>query len=82
MAPAGRAALDVRIREGFRIHRNGDIGGAAAVYREVLELLPDHPDGLHLLGVTCYQEGDFAEAESLIRRAIERNPGAASYHSN
>jgi tetratricopeptide (TPR) repeat protein len=51
-------------------------------YREVLRVEPDHPDALHLLGVIAQQNGDYVQAERLIRSAIARNPRSADYHNN
>ncbi|MEA2708106.1 MAG: hypothetical protein QOF78_707, partial [Phycisphaerales bacterium] len=55
---------------------------AEAMYREVLQRHPDHPDALHLLGVAAHQQGRHEEACALIRRAIARNPSCAAFHYN
>jgi tetratricopeptide (TPR) repeat protein len=70
------------IDRGLSHHQSGNLGEAEACYRRVLELQPDHPDALHLLGVVAQQNGDYVQAERLILAAIARNPRAADYHNN
>jgi tetratricopeptide (TPR) repeat protein len=63
-------------------HQRGLLDQAARLYRQVLEVQPDHPDALHLLGVVAYQQGDHVRAAEWIGRAIARNPRAAAYYAN
>ena len=55
---------------GLAHHQSGNLVEAEACYREVLRLEPDHADALHLLGVVAQQNGDYVQAEQLIRSAI------------
>ena len=58
-------------------HRNGALDAAAELYREVLGIVPNDADALHLLGVLLHQQGDSAAALTLIeqaRAARPRNP--------
>ena len=63
-------------------HRAGKLTEAAARYRQVLALNPDHPDALHLLGTLAYQEGDAQQALPLIDRAIALDNSQAYYYAN
>jgi FkbM family methyltransferase len=63
-------------------HQAGRLEDAKAIYREVLQRDPGHPDALHLLGVVNTQQGNPAAAAELIQRAIRRHPNAYSYHVN
>jgi protein O-GlcNAc transferase len=70
------------IRRALEYHRSGQLGPAEAIYRQVLEREPDHPDALNLLGLLAHQVGKSEAAIQLIARAIaidDRNPG---YHNN
>ena len=55
---------------------------AGTVYRQVLDIDPDHADANHLLGVLFSQVGSHAQAVELISRAIAMAPDQATYHSN
>ena len=37
-------------------HRNGHLAAAGEIYQQVLEIAPDHPDGLHYAGVLAHQQ--------------------------
>jgi predicted TPR repeat methyltransferase len=55
---------------------------AAEIYRNVLEVAPDHADALHFSGVLAHQEGRSEEAVALIERSMELEPGRADWYSN
>ncbi len=55
---------------------------AETIYRQVLDINPDHADANHLLGVLLYQVGNHAQAVDLISRAIAMAPDQPLYHSN
>jgi predicted O-linked N-acetylglucosamine transferase (SPINDLY family) len=61
-------------------HGAGRLQEAEALYREVLQASPNHPDALHLLGVLAYQVGYAAAGLELIDRAIEARPDFAEAH--
>ena len=63
-------------------HRAGRLDDAERMYREVLEVDPNHADATHLLGMIAFQTGRLDLAVEMIRRAIAVHPTAASYHSN
>ncbi|MEN9316689.1 MAG: hypothetical protein RIS35_3082, partial [Pseudomonadota bacterium] len=71
-----------RIEEGLRLHRDGRLAQAQAVYRSVLEIDPEQPDALHLSGVADSQSGDPAQAIRKIEQAIRLRPDVASFHTN
>ena len=71
-------ALDVAVRH----HQAGRLAQAEQIYRQILDVAPDQPDALHLLGVVHSQRGDHATAIDYIGRAIRRKPNEAAYHSN
>jgi tetratricopeptide (TPR) repeat protein len=70
------------LARGLAHHQSGNLGEAEACYRGVLQLQPDHPEALHLLGVVAQQNGDYLQAERLIQSAIAQNPRAADYQNN
>ncbi len=76
----GSAAQSIRIAAAHR--QAGRLAEAGAICRQILAQEPNHPDALHLLGVTTVQLGQADAGIELIRRAIAINPGAADYHNN
>ncbi|TAK91702.1 MAG: tetratricopeptide repeat protein [Burkholderiaceae bacterium] len=67
------------LQEALTHHRAGRLPQAEALYRQILERVPDHADALHLLGVLAHQMGDHARAVATIDQAIRHAPAAAMY---
>jgi tetratricopeptide (TPR) repeat protein len=58
----------------------GDEEGAITWMRSVLEVEPDHAAAMNFIGYLLAQRGrDFAEAERLVRRALELRPDTGSF---
>ena len=55
---------------------------AGQVLRRIVEVVPDHPDALHYLGLLTHREGRSQEAVALMRRSLELAPDQADWHSN
>ncbi len=62
-------------------HRAGRLAQAEAIYREVLQLSPDHPEALHFLGLLAHHNGENTIAVELISKAISVHP-THSMHYN
>ena len=60
----------------------GRFAEAETICREFLQLNPDHPAALNLLGVACSQQGRKDEGAKFLERAIAIQPNAADLHSN
>jgi predicted O-linked N-acetylglucosamine transferase (SPINDLY family) len=77
-ASAARQSFDagivVKLRQAVGLHRQGHLGDAERLYRDVLAEVPNHPDALHFLGVLEAQRGRHETAVALMDRAIEVNP--------
>ncbi|MCG2721483.1 MAG: tetratricopeptide repeat protein [Thermodesulfovibrionales bacterium] len=74
------------IRENFflaiKYHQTGDIGTAAHICTEILNVQPHFVPALHLLGVIFYQQGDYDSAIEHIRQALclnQNNPDAHNH---
>jgi len=63
-------------------HREGALESAEPLYRHILDLDPQHPGALHLLGFALHQRGRSAEAVPWIERALELSPDQPPYHTN
>ena len=64
------------LQEALQYHRAGQMQKAEQVYRRVLSLDQDNSDANHLLGLIACQFGKNDIGISLIRRAIQSNPGS------
>jgi len=63
-------------------HRAGRVAEAERIYREILALVPEQPDTLHLLGVLRLQAGYPEEAVEMIARAVEAVADEPRFHAN
>jgi protein O-GlcNAc transferase len=69
-------ALDVALAH----HRRGEYQQAEAIYRQILDQHPAHPDALHLLGMIAFTFAHLPEALDLMQRASAANPAVPEYH--
>ena len=65
------------LADAVRHHQSGEFEEAGRLYKQILEVDPDHFDALHLAGLVAYQRGRLGEAVELITRAIGVNPNSA-----
>src|SRR5580693_7656830 len=63
-------------------HQTGALIEAERQYRHILNLVPNHADSLHNLGLIALQRGDAAAAVGLFDKAIKINSTVAEYHYN
>ena len=63
-------------------HRQGKFADAERAYRSILAQDPNQFEALHYLGVLKLQQGQAAEAESLLARAVKMRPGAVDAMCN
>ncbi len=75
-------ALRSLLDEGKRHHQAGRFAEAERSYHLALEMAPDHPEALHLLGLLAYRLNQFDQAIELITHAIEEAPTNALYSFN
>ena len=70
------------VLKGAQLHQAGQMPEAESIYRQVLDINPDHADANHLLGVLLDQIGNHAQAVDSISRAIAMAPDQPMYHTN
>ncbi len=73
---------EARLQEGIAAHRSGNLEAALAAYKDVLTENPEHPDGLHFLGLLHFDAGKPENAVILIRKSLEQNPRNAAAYNN
>jgi protein O-GlcNAc transferase len=68
------------MRTALAHHQVGQLTQADAIYRQILQQQPDHPDALYLLGLIADQTGNTAIAIELYREALNIKPDYAEAH--
>jgi predicted O-linked N-acetylglucosamine transferase (SPINDLY family) len=63
-------------------HQAGRLLEAEALYRQILEVQPGHPDALNNLGNVLQEQGKFEEALAQYRQAVALRPDSAETHNN
>lgn len=58
----------------IQFHNDGQLVEAEKIYQHVLQVDPDHPDALHLLGVIAFQVGQAEPAIELIEKSLSIRP--------
>jgi tetratricopeptide (TPR) repeat protein len=66
------------LNNALALHQSGRLAEAEQGYRQALAVHPDHPDGLHLLGVLYHQAGYPQQALPLLQRAAQLAPTPAN----
>lgn len=61
-------------------HHAGRLSTAERVYRQILDVEPNHAEALHGLGVCLAQSGRHASAADFIEQAISLVPKSAQFH--
>jgi Flp pilus assembly protein TadD len=70
------------LQNAARLHSQGQLAQAAAIYREIVARYPENPDALHLLGVALTQSGEHANGIEYIRRSLHVNPAQPVAYAN
>ena len=81
MSPPIRQATAL-IHSGFAGQGRGDLAAAERDYRAALDLVPEHPTALQLLGLLAGRHGDSATAEDLMRRSLRGMPAQPHVWNN
>ncbi|WP_319525608.1 tetratricopeptide repeat protein [uncultured Desulfosarcina sp.] len=77
-----RVSIDQAIRLAMELHKQSKLDQAEGLYREVLAVVPNHPDALHFLGLMHYQRGRVDEAIQAITCALAVAPEYVDAHNN
>jgi len=75
-------AIHTLLDQGKRHHQAGQLAEAERNYQLALNMVPGHPEALHLLGLLAYRVGSYDQAIELITHAIEGTPSSPLYWFN
>jgi len=81
-ARAARAFIPGTLQMAIGQHQAGRLSTAKALYQQILQAEPRHPDALQLLGLSEHQQGNSAKAIELIEQAIQVRPNDAIFRFN
>jgi tetratricopeptide (TPR) repeat protein len=68
--------------QGLRLHRSGDLPGAAKLYEAAVARDPADADATCLLGVAHHEQGRPEQAIEWIKRAVAIHPDVPAYHAS
>jgi predicted O-linked N-acetylglucosamine transferase (SPINDLY family) len=74
--------IDGKVAQAFQFHNEGKLQEAAALYEEILQVIPNHADSLHLSGLILYRHRQYDKAIERIEKAIRISPNVSMYYSN
>lgn len=77
-----RLTLREALTFAVKLHRQGQLDEAEAIYEALFERSPDHPDLLHFYGLLLHQRRHSDRALELIGRSIELAPDHPDVHAN
>src|SRR3989338_5237889 len=76
------ASINEAIALAIEHQQAGRLQEEEALYRQILQVNPIHPDALHLLGMVAYQVGKYEIALDFVSQAIRYDAQVPVYHSN
>jgi len=79
---AETASIPKALKEAIAHHQAGRLPQAEALYQQILQVDPNHPDALHFLGVIALQMKKNEVAVELISKALAVKPDLAEAHNN
>ena len=69
------------MQRALKYHQAGRLPQAEAVYRQILQVAPDHPDALYLCGLAVHESERSEAAVGLIEKAIRVNPSGPFHYT-
>ncbi len=75
-------AIPQTLQQAIQYQQAGQLQRAEAMYRQILQIDPNHSDAWHFLGMIAAQTGNYTVAEELISRALRLSPTAPTYYNS
>lgn len=74
--------VDAAVDRAFSAYGLGDFSNAEKLCRQILDIVPEHPDALQLLAGMLSKKGQYDRAAELLEKAIKHTPGHGQLHNN
>ena len=85
-AQAGQPGPEARVRvlaeQAGSLARRGELPQALALYQQILEVEPAHPEAVSFVAMSLLQGGDLRRALAMLSQAAERHGENANLHKN
>jgi Flp pilus assembly protein TadD len=78
----GKGAVAANAGKAMLCQRTGKTQEAAALWKKVLDVEPEHPAALHYSGMLAYQRGQVTAAVDLLFRSLAADPECPEFHNN
>lgn len=75
-------SYDLLFQQAIKAHEEGNFDAAEQLYRQILEVSPNNPDILNLLGLIAQSKGIHNQAMELFYQAIKSAPKHAPFYFN
>lgn len=75
-------SYDVLMQQALKLHQEGQLEAAEALYRQILDTSPEHPAVLNLLGLIAQSKGLDNQAIELFSKAVSHSPNSADFYFN
>ncbi len=72
-------SFDLILNNAVRLYEQGRLDEAEAMYRQLLEIAPEHTDVLYLLGMLAMRKRSFDSAVDLLYKAVRLAPDVVAY---
>lgn len=82
VSPKTIKKIDKLYAEADKAYYAEDLEKAEELYKQVLELDPDHQPSIHSIGIVHYDRDEYGPAIEFMRRALELDPEDQYVHSN
>jgi tetratricopeptide (TPR) repeat protein len=79
-SPKREAANEELLQQAVRLHQQGQLDEAEAIYRQILRADPNSHRVLNLIGLAGFQRGNIADSLRDLGRAASIAPRVAKYH--
>ncbi len=70
------------VQKAVEFQKAGEFSEAKNIYKSILDTNPAHFEALHMSGVLHAQKGEFEQAESWLKRALQHDPQSAGANNN
>ncbi|MBW3600509.1 MAG: tetratricopeptide repeat protein, partial [Planctomycetes bacterium] len=77
-----KMSLEEALAYGVRLHQGGKMPQAEAIYRSILQMVPEQVETLNFLGVLLHQGGFTEEGVASLEKAIALSPDYVDAHNN
>jgi predicted TPR repeat methyltransferase len=80
--PSRELTVEEALALAIQLHQQHELTAAELVYRQILQVAPEHPRAVHFAGVLAHQSGRSDDGVELIRKSLSLVPDNADWYNN